>query len=746
MTAPKLLVLASLAGLLAGCGGSSPTSPQCQVSAVSVNAGAGTVPVGGTLNVQANISQQNCSGLQTAWASDNQPVATVSSAGVVTGVTAGQANITATVSGVHGSAQITVTPAACQVSAVTVSPAAATVFVNQTTPLTATITQQNCTGLSPTWSSLAQSVATVAVNGIVTGVTPGTTKVRATVNGVIGEADITVEIAPLGATWTETRLAIAGTGTVPGGFINAMWAASPTDLFVVSDFRHFRYNGTTWTGDPDGYLPLYGIWGSSPTNVLGVGLQMRRWDGTTWTTLTAPSSNTYRAVWGSGPTAAMAVGDGGAIASWNGTAWSAMTSPTASALYGISGSGGTFAVAVGDGGKILHYNGTSWAAVTSPTTSPLFAVWVASPTAAVAVGFNGTVVKWDGATWELVTQFTSARLNAVWGASPTDLYVAGSEGFLAHFSGTAWTQITSRSPEDYTAITGAGGATFAGGDPVISLTPTSTTLLAYTPTLHGVAAVDDDHAYAVGNGGIIWKYTNGTWQSIAAGDNLVLNAVWASAQDQVYVAGREGNAGVILHYNGTTVTRMTIPASASLIGLAGPAPNGLIAISRFSPILRFDGATWSAATAGAPGDPNAVASVSATNYLLVGGAGFAAKYDGGSTVTNAPAPATEHFLSVWGSSPTNYLAGTNNGKLWRFDGTSWTQETIPSSAIARGFWSASGTITMVSGTGEVLRKTGTTWTRVRQGGGVERFLSAAASPALGRAWLVGAAGAVQMTP
>jgi photosystem II stability/assembly factor-like uncharacterized protein len=60
-------------------------------------------------------------------------------------------------------------------------------------------------------------------------------------------------------------------------------------------------------------------------------------------------------VWGSSPSNVFAVGDSGAMLHYDGSAWSAMSSGTTTDLYGIWGSSPSNVFAVGDSGAILHY-------------------------------------------------------------------------------------------------------------------------------------------------------------------------------------------------------------------------------------------------------------------------------------------------------------------------------------------------------------------------------------------------------
>jgi uncharacterized protein YjdB len=85
--------------------------PSPVVTTVTVSPTSAAVNVGATTTLTATVKDQNgnvMTGQTVAWSTNNAPVATVSSSGVVTGVSAGSAMITATSSGKSGTSSITV--------------------------------------------------------------------------------------------------------------------------------------------------------------------------------------------------------------------------------------------------------------------------------------------------------------------------------------------------------------------------------------------------------------------------------------------------------------------------------------------------------------------------------------------------------------------------------------------------------------------------------------------------------------
>src|SRR3989442_6328724 len=110
------------------------------------------------------------SGRVVAWVSSNTGVTTVSGSGLVRGVAAGTATITAASEGQSGSSAVTVT--IVPVASVIVSPASASVTVGQTVQLTATpkdAAGNPLSGRVVTWASSNSGLASVNGSGPVTG-------------------------------------------------------------------------------------------------------------------------------------------------------------------------------------------------------------------------------------------------------------------------------------------------------------------------------------------------------------------------------------------------------------------------------------------------------------------------------------------------------------------------------------------------------------------------------------------------
>ena len=186
-----------------------------RVTAVTVTPSPATVSVGGTraLTIVARDAAGNAladlAERTVTWTSDAPSVATVSNAGVVTGVRLGTANVTASVDGVTRTVPVTV-----GAERVSVTPSPASVRVGATTALSAQALDAAgapIAGVTFTWTSSDPAVATVDANGLVTGRATGTATITATGAGASGTATVTVTLLPLSITPNGGTVTVGGT-------------------------------------------------------------------------------------------------------------------------------------------------------------------------------------------------------------------------------------------------------------------------------------------------------------------------------------------------------------------------------------------------------------------------------------------------------------------------------------------------------------------------------------------------------
>lgn len=198
----RRLTLCVLAGVIAGCGSADKTSPPASVlTTLALSLSNNSVVVGQT--VTASVSGRDQFGASmgigaVVWTSTNSGIASVSSAGVVTALAPGQAQVVATVGAKSASADVTVIPP--PVASVTVTPGTASVTVGSTQQLIAATLDGSgtpLTGRAIAWTSSDTTKAKVSASGLVTAIAVGAVTISASSEGKSGVANLTILPAPV---------------------------------------------------------------------------------------------------------------------------------------------------------------------------------------------------------------------------------------------------------------------------------------------------------------------------------------------------------------------------------------------------------------------------------------------------------------------------------------------------------------------------------------------------------------------
>ena len=215
-----------------------------------------TTPTAGTISGPSTICTGSSITLTDAttggsWSSSDITIASVTSGGIVTGVTSGVAVITYTVTTSCGTASTTYNVT------VTNTPSAGTITGSNTGCIGTPISLADAT-TGGVWSSSSTSVATISSTGVVTGVVAGTTVISYTVTSSCGTAtatynvtitnsasagtitgpsnicagsNITLTDAVTGGTWSSSNTTIA---TVSGGVVSGLTVGSDVISYTVS--------------------------------------------------------------------------------------------------------------------------------------------------------------------------------------------------------------------------------------------------------------------------------------------------------------------------------------------------------------------------------------------------------------------------------------------------------------------------------------------------------------------------------
>jgi hypothetical protein len=287
-----------------------------------------------------------------------------------------------------------------------------------------------------------------------------------------------------------TTMSAAGIWTVQTSgttqHLYGIWGTSATNVFAVGyNGTILHYNGTSWNAMNSGTtLSLYGIYGFSPTDVFIAGddVAILRYNGSAWNKMTTSHPNflpNFNALWGATNADVWAVGTGYLRMRYNGSTWSGSTNIISNNLRGVWGSSSTNVYTVGDFGTVYRYNGTSWSAdidvtgindlwldfrdIWGVSANEIFLVGDYDPNGTGDGDNSGAVLKYTGTQWSFFWKDSIPELRGIWGSSANDFFVVGLKGSIAHFDGTKFTKMNSGTTQNLLRVWGTATDVFAVG-------------------------------------------------------------------------------------------------------------------------------------------------------------------------------------------------------------------------------------------------------------------------------------------
>ena len=252
------------------------TDEPTPVASIAVTPKTLQVAAGGTAALEATVTDDAGNvmrGRRVVWASSNASIATVSANGLVTGVSAGRADIAATAEGKSDVSNITVTPLPARVASVRIAPDNVELVVASGTNLIATPYDSRGVaigGRTIVWMTNNATVAAISQAGRVTALVPGNAVITAVIDGVAGNATVVVRLVPVANVVVTPNNATIGEGkstTLSARLTDAVgniltgrtitWTSADPRIVTVDQFgvvRGVRRGSTVITATCEGKL------------------------------------------------------------------------------------------------------------------------------------------------------------------------------------------------------------------------------------------------------------------------------------------------------------------------------------------------------------------------------------------------------------------------------------------------------------------------------------------------------------
>jgi len=366
-----------------------------------------------------------------------------------------------------------------------------------------------------------------------------------------------------GSTWNVEK-AKNSNGTASFAPLRDVWVAPNGDAFFCIDSYSImrRTAAGNWSGLGTGQTRnIYGVWGTSATDVYGVGQLglILHYNGSSWAA--EPSGvlgSSVLGAWAKSASDIYAVGGDGNVTHRDGTAWSPELSGRGSRLKTMWGTSSSDLRIVGQDGLAYHYDGSVFQAGVLPVNTDYYDSWGFATDNMYAVSSVG-MIHFNGASWQVETP--SGPLYGIWGAATNDIVAVGYNGVVVRYDGMQWTAAPSIGTEG----------------------------------LNGISGVDADNMYVVASGGKVFELgssgVKSTWLPASTGTSADLQDVWAASTNSVFIVGA---GGTILHFDGASFTTMSSGVINTLYAVWGTSSSDVWAVGSSGAIVHYDGSSWSA--------------------------------------------------------------------------------------------------------------------------------------------------------
>lgn len=261
---------------------------------------------------------------------------------------------------------------------------------------------------------------------------------------------------------------------------------------------------------------------------------------------------------------------------------------------------------------------------------------------------------------------------SMWGDTPGSMWAVDEGGRLLLFDGSAWQFAFGGALPGFNAITGLPGKNtlFIVGDSgqYYQVRGADVYDLSQGDGVNNLAvwAAGTDLVWLGANsvGRPLAGYRDKNWTSYGPDDLGAVQGIWGAAANDVWAVD---NAGMILHWNGTSWSKASVSPTSPLFGIHGSGPSDVWTVGPRS-MFHWDGTRWSEISDGRGAGMIAVWVAAPNDVWTVGGDGRI-MHGGTSGFKAVPSGTSLYLYTIWGTSPTDIWSGGENGVLLHYENT-----------------------------------------------------------------------------
>ncbi|NMC70112.1 MAG: hypothetical protein GYA57_08625, partial [Myxococcales bacterium] len=262
------------------------------------------------------------------------------------------------------------------------------------------------------------------------------------------------------------------------------------------------------------------------------------------------------------------------------------------------------------------------------------------------------------------------------------------------------------------------------------------------PTTENLFAVRGSGAtdvWVVGNAGAILHWDGTAWSSVPGGGSRVLRSVFAASPTAAWAVG---DAAAILAWDGTAWAAESAPAgTGNLRGVWGPSAAEVWAVGDGGRILRRTAGGWAVVASGTTQDLGGVWGAAASDVFACASHKTYTRWNGAAWSAGTLGDGNFDAYAVAGSSAGDIWTVGSGGACRHWAGSGWSSVASGATVALRGVFAPSRSEAWAVGDGGTIRRwNGSAWNASTSG--TTRTLYGVWGPSAAEIWVVGASGTI----